>query len=505
VCSQKISQQQSNYQFGSKNGETGLTSVKLGRAEAELVQGMRDRKLRGAACHFFFSFVLSAVFLVLISIAGEVKVFAEEWEESWLDLPFEVTGSYRANYFGRWNSEDGDDQQLFQYLTLHMNDIIPDKVSVHFLGRLSAELNGHEDGDDFFFDIYDTFDSSLNGRIYYLYADIKDPVFEQSNLRLGRMYSYEGETIFFTGAKYEQTIDRLRYYVQGGIWASNYESTDENDTIGGFGLDYQLLRNTMVGYDFLRVVDGELDDTYHDFNITQRFGNLKAYAQMSLLDNEPDDLNLFGTYYYSPIDLNLTAHYYTLLTARGRLTNQFSPLMALNDFDTENDDTVGTLFPFNLVNLSLYKGWGDRFATTAGFETRWMSDEDEQNAFNREYDRYFAAFEVWDFMVKGLTTSLLVEYWDVNGGEDSISAGIDFEKLISERLEVDGGFYYSRYRIRSTFAGENFSDEIETPELYGAVRYQLKENVELLARYEVENEEDLGTTHRVRLGVEIDF
>jgi hypothetical protein len=318
------------------------------------------------------------------------------------------------------------------------------------------------------------------------------------------MYSYEGEAVFFTGAKYEQTVDRLRYYLQGGIWASNYQSTDEDDTIGGVGLDYQLFRNTFVGYDFLRVVDDPLDDTYHDFNILQRFGSLRTYAQLSLLNNEADDLNLFGSYYSAPLDLSLTARYYSLLNERGRLTNEFSALFDIDDFGTDDDDTLGVLFPFHLVNLSAYKGW-ERYGATAGFETRWMDKEDEENDFNREYDRYFVTFEIWNFVAKGLTTGITFEYWDISGGEDSIAAGVDFEKEINARLEAGGGFYFSRYRIRSEFSGQSYSDEIETPMAYASMAYKLRENMDLLAKYEVEHEDELGTTHELRLGFAIEF
>jgi hypothetical protein len=452
--------------------------------------------------------MLLAVLLAPLFVFGSA-VFAQEAveeEERWLDLPFEVSGNYRADYWGRWNTDDGDDQQLFQYLRLNFIDVVPDKVSIYFSGRLTAELDGGDDGDDFFHDIYDTFSGDLNGRIYYLYADIKDPLFERSTLRLGHQNSYEGESIFFTGAKYEQTIDRLRFYLQGGVWASHYQSTDADDqTIGGLGLDYQALRNTLIGYDYLRVVDDPLDDDYHSFNILQRFGSLKGFGQLSLLNSEPDDLNLYGTYYHQPLDLNLTARYYALLSERGRLTNEFSALFDLNDFDTDDDDTLGTLFPFHLVNLSLYKGWGERFATSGGFETRWMDDSDEKNEFNREYDRYFVTLELWDFLLKGLTTAFTFEYWDINGGEDSIGAGVDVEKDMNARLNVGGGFFFSRYRLRSRFIGETFSEEFETPEAYARVRYKLRENVELLAKYLIEHEDDFGTTHEVRLGVSVDF
>lgn len=462
-----------------------------------------------------FKSLLSATLLLCIlflicptafSQTTDTETKQTEEETRWLDLPFEVSGSYTIDYWGRWNNKSVPDQDLFQYLRLEMNDIVPNKVSAAFFGRLSTELNGRRAPDDIFFDILDTWDDNFNGRIYYLYADIKDPVWEHSNLRLGRFYSYETQTVFLTGAKYEQTIDRFRYYLQGGVWASFYEDTDfDDDTIGGLGFDYQLFPYTSLGYDYLRVVDDEYDDDYHSFDIYQRFGSLSTYAQFSLLNGDPDFLNLFGTYYHAPLDVNLTARYVTLFTARKQLTNQFSALIDLDDFDADEGDTVGTLFPFGLINLTAYKGWGERLATTVGFETRWVDQEDKENNFNREYDRYFVTFEVWDFLVKGLTTAFLVEYWDVNAAEDSISAGVDLEKVLSKAVEVGGGFYYSRYRFRYTFNGENFSNEIETPELFGWIKYRVRENIQLLARYEVETEDTLGTTQRLQLGCKIDF
>jgi len=449
---------------------------------------------------------IAALGLVLLICAFPAKASADEKEEKWIDLPFDVSGTYQVDYWGRWNTEDDeDDQQLFQYLNLRVRNIYSEKISLHFSGRLSAELDGHDDADDFFADIYDTFDHSANGRIYYLYLDIKEPVFDESDLKIGRMYSYEGKNVLFTGAKYEQTVDRLRFYAQGGWRGTNYTSPDEDDRIGGLGLDYQLFPYTYVGYDYLRVVDDFLDDDYHSFDILQRFGSLKTYGQVSILNGDADDMNLYGSYYHAPLDLSLTARYYALLNQRDRLTNEFSPLIDVDGFDIDDEDTLGVYFPFHLVNLTAYKGWGAKVGASAGFETRWMDDDDERNDFNREYERYFVSVEVWDFLLKGLTTSFTFEYWDVDSSEDSISFGIDAEKDINERLNAGAGFYYSQFRIRSTFNGTTFSEDIETPAFYGRLKYKLKENVDLMARYQIEDEDDLGTTHELHLGCAIRF
>jgi hypothetical protein len=453
---------------------------------------------------FGISLLTIAVTLSVLLLYSTTAPAEDAKKDEWIDLPFDISGRYQANYFGRWGSDESD-HQLFQYLNLKVENIVPEKVSVYFSGRLSAELNGNDDGDDFFADIYDTFEHSVDGRIYYLYVSVKDPVFKNSGLTLGRQYSYEPKSLLFTGAKYEQSVDDLRFYLQGGARGTNYTSPEEDDRIGGVGVDYRLFPSTNVGYDYLRVVDDFLDDDYHSFDILQRFGSLKTYAQISILNNDADDLNLYGSYYCNPLDLNLTARYYALLTQRDNLTNEFSPLIDVEGFDVDDPSTLGVYFPFNLVNLSASKGWGDKFATSGGFETRWMKDNDERNDFNREYDRYFVSFEMWDLLLKGLSESFTVEYWDVNGGEDSISFGVDAEKDITEQLNAGVGFYYSRYRIRSSFSGTTFSEDIKTPLAYGKMKYRLNDNVELQTKYQIEDDTEFGTSHELFLSCSIGF
>ena len=112
-----------------------------------------------------------------------------------------VSGNFKAQYEGRW-AEDEDDHDTYEYLRFKTKDFFNNKVTIAGSGRLSEDLDGHESKDGAFRDILDTYDRSYNGRLYYLYADIKNPVIEQSSLRLGRQYQYSVETILFDGAKY---------------------------------------------------------------------------------------------------------------------------------------------------------------------------------------------------------------------------------------------------------------------------------------------------------------
>ena len=118
-----------------------------------------------------------------------------------------VSGNFKTQYEGRW-AEGEDDHDMYEYLRFKTKDLFNNKVTIAGSGRLSEDLDGHEPKDGAFRDILDTYNRSYNGRLYYLYADIKNPVIDKSNLRLGRQYQYSVETILFDGAKYEQQLDR---------------------------------------------------------------------------------------------------------------------------------------------------------------------------------------------------------------------------------------------------------------------------------------------------------
>ena len=173
--------------------------------------------------------------------------------------------------------------------------------------------------------------------------------------------------------------------------------------------------------------------------------------------------------------------------------------------DVDDDDTLGVYSPFHLINLTAYRGYGDRFGTSIGFETRWMDDSDEENDLNREYDRYFLSVEAWNVIWPGLTVTAMVEFWDANGSEDSLAMGIDAKKDITDRLTAAAGFYFSQYRLRSTFGSTSFSEDIETPEAYGSLKYKLREDIDLAARYQIEDESDFGTTHELYLSCSVGF
>ncbi len=88
------------------------------------------------------------------------------------------------------------------------------------------------------------------------YADIKNPVLEKSQLRLGRQYQYSVENILFDGAKYEQQVGPVEAHVFGGLRASQYSSPDD-DTVAGGGVAFRPFIDTHASLDYIRIVDDD--------------------------------------------------------------------------------------------------------------------------------------------------------------------------------------------------------------------------------------------------------
>ncbi|HHT9122071.1 MAG TPA: hypothetical protein ACFYEF_04300, partial [Candidatus Wunengus sp. YC63] len=193
-----------------------------------------------------------------------------------------VSGNFKAQYEGRW-AEDEDDHDMYEYLRFKTKDFFNNKVTIAGSGRLSEDLDGHESKDGAFRDILDTYDRSYNGRLYYLYADIKNPVIEQSNLRLGRQYQYSVETILFDGAKYEQQLGPVATYAFGGMRTSQYSST-YFDTVAGSGVSVRPFMDTVTNLDYVRIIDDNYIDDEVGFNLWQRiYEDLNFYGRYTVL------------------------------------------------------------------------------------------------------------------------------------------------------------------------------------------------------------------------------
>jgi len=134
----------------------------------------------------------------------------------------DVSGYLSTKY--RYRATDAaSDQDLYQYLALDLGNPLSSKLTFHFFGRATADLDGHQGGERYYvFDsINDTYDNWYTGRIYYAYLDAHG-VANMEVIRLGRQLIYDAPVVlYFDGLRLETAEKRdllgLKLGAYGGL------------------------------------------------------------------------------------------------------------------------------------------------------------------------------------------------------------------------------------------------------------------------------------------------
>lgn len=416
-----------------------------------------------------------------------------------------ISGNFRTQYQGRW-ADGQDDHDMYEYLHFKTKDFFNNKVTISGSGRLSEDLDGHEPKNGAFRDILDSYDRGYNGRLYYLYADIKNPVIDKSNLRVGRQYQYSVETILFDGAKYEQKIGTVDTYVFGGLRTSQYRST-YFDTVAGSGISAQPFMDTRTNLDYVRIIDDNFTDDEVGFNLWQRiFEDLNFYGRHTLLGSSPKDFLVKLSWDKIDWDASVQLSYYRFLRSLAEHSNNISPFFRI----------LGALKPFDLISLTGYKGLGDKFGISSGVDRRHVLDVNDENTFNRDYYRTFLTFDINNIILKDSKISFTAEYWNTKGIDHSTDLGVDFDKKFG-KFDVGGGTSYSLYKFN--FVGSNNLQFLENSELatdvvqkinvrtyYARVKYLLTKQSDVSLRWSSEiSDTDPGTFHQLLLSYSTNF
>ncbi|HHT9159611.1 MAG TPA: hypothetical protein ACFYEH_07085 [Candidatus Brocadiaceae bacterium] len=352
-----------------------------------------------------------------------------------------VSGNFRTQYEGRW-AEDEDDYDMYEYLRFKTKNFFDNKVSIAGSGRLSEDLDGHEPKDGAFRDILDTYDSSVNGRLYYLYADIKNPVIDKSSLRVGRQYQYSVETILFDGAKYEQQLGPIDTYAFGGMRTSQYSET-YFDTVAGSGIAIRPFMDTRTNLDYVRIIDDNYIDEEVGFNLWQRiYDDLNFYGRYTILNTLPKDFLVKLSWDKIDWDASVQLSYFRFLNSIAEQSNNISPFYQI----------LGTFEPFDLISLTGYKGFGEKFGISSGMDYRNVLDKGNENTFNTDYNRAYFSFLVNNVLLKESKASFTVEYWNADGMDQSTDIGVDYDKKIG-KFDIGLGTNYSLYKYN--FDGSN--------------------------------------------------
>ncbi|HHT9130563.1 MAG TPA: hypothetical protein ACFYEC_06840, partial [Candidatus Brocadiaceae bacterium] len=416
-----------------------------------------------------------------------------------------VSGNFRTQYQGRW-ADGQDDHDMYEYLRFKTRNFFNNKVTIAGSGRLSEDLDGHQPKSGAFRDILDTYDSNVNGRIYYLYADIKNPVIDGSNFRVGRQYLYSVETILFDGAKYEQQIGAIGTYAFGGLRVSQYKST-YFDTVAGSGVAVSPFMNTRTNLDYVRIIDNNFTDDEVGLNLWQRiYEDLNVYGRYTLLNTSPKDFLVKLSWDRAEWDANVQVSYYRFLHSLAERSNNISPFYQI----------LGTFKPFDLISLTGYKGLGENLGISGGVDHRSVIDTDDKNTFNRDYNRTFLSFMINNVLLQEFKVTFTAEYWNTEGVDHSSDIGVDLDKKIG-KFDVGGGTSYSLYKYNFTGSNDlqflqdselarNVVQQINVRTYYSRIKYLLTKQSDVSLRWSMEiSDTDPRTFHQLLLSYSTNF
>lgn len=398
------------------------------------------------------------------------------------------SGRSWTRYWQRWTKNDTD-RDLFETLSFDLGDAATDPLTVHFMGRLAADLDGY---DNTFGSLSDSYGRRTDALLYDLYVDLHS-IDGFDLVRVGRQSIYETpETAYFDGLHVEsEKFGRQEIQVGAYVGASThlYESSHSGDLTAGAYVQGRPWQGGRLRFDYMRLEDRALlmghDNDLLSAGFWQQISEpLQFEAQYSRIENRDRDVR--GRLFFTDAgsDLLLQASYYRLLNTQGSLALEADPFF----------NSVHELFPYAQYGLMAAKGLCERWNLQGGVDLRRVDDRSDVGTYNRDFDRYYFTVSRTDCFVEGLTASVTADFWN-SDGQLVRSWGGSLDKSF-DKLTATLGTYYSLYKF--DLFSDRERDHVRT--WFGRLRYKTSKDVRVDLDYELEDD-DQGRTHTVRMGV----
>jgi len=356
-----------------------------------------------------------------------------------------VHGYLKNQYKARWTDSAGD-QDLYETLSVDIGDAERHRVTAHFLGDLSIDLDGYTNHH-----INYAFESARDstGRrnvplVYDAYLDVHR-ISGLAIVRAGRQSIYETpEVSFFDGLRLETAefgAQRLKLGAYGGVPVYLYQGYMPGDFTAGAYAEGRLWQGFRARVDYQRL-EGQ-NDTTADLGNTligadgwQRLGRyVDLHAHYTNMDEKDRDIFVRGTFNQADWDFRFQASYYQLMETQQKAVigvDAYYPIM--KDY-----------LPYVEGRCMLSKGIGDHVNVDAGLDVRRLTNDGTVTDYNHEFERYFATLDLLDLAVKGSSISLTEEKW-ISKGTSTDSQGLDITCPIASASKVSVGTAHYLYK-----------------------------------------------------------
>ncbi len=433
---------------------------------------------------------------------------AKEAVQSLID---KIHGSFRFEY--RFRSTPNEvDQDLYSSLAVDVGNPELDKFSGSIFGTLATDIDGRSTSPsnasgETLYHVLDTYDDSTHGRLYHAYLDV-NRAGSISRLRLGRQELLTGLPAWLDGGSVDvEPLNRTTITLYGGVPVNLYESSAGGDHIYGgqirsTPLRWDHLGETTIVAEYQRYVDESKDFGKHEDDVV----NVRAWQELAeygdiegrifFLEGHLSDWSVTGRGRLPLMDLTLEGHY-----KRHTLTTR-----DYSDRYTDYFAILGALERYQEYGLRVYKGLSNRFGVEAGFRSKRLLEQDDQNRSNTDFTRYFAGLDSDDFLVSGLSAGLFFEIWKASQN-DEFFVGFDLDYRASELLRLEAGSSYSEFKYETDDLGNLLSLDTRKDrvrDVFVGLKYELNRHRRVRVRYAVERSE-LDTINTVSVVLVQDF
>jgi hypothetical protein len=399
------------------------------------------------------------------------------------------------------------DQDAFGDLRFDVSSPKERSAEFHFFGTARSDLDGSQGSSTFhpFEDVADTHRSRSSGYIYEAHLDLNNPLAKVTQVRLGRQAGTRDEPVFFDGIAVDAGGEKLNLTLYGGAAVHFYEIDNRwgGDVLGGAGLDVYPAALTGLSVDYLTVRDertfiaGDVTrlDRLFAVKLTQRFAEYNRFtAKYRYLNSEPRDISVNASAVSPEVEAEMSVGYFRQFRTQNELSNELSLFL----------DVIGQSAPYQSYDLKIRKFFAGFIAVDLGYFRRELLDAPlDQGPFDREFTRKYVDMEITDFIVPGLSWTLIAEWWE-SGQRTFRTLGTDLSYAVKRKsgkqAKVSVGTSYSLFKY-DYYIDLGVREQVRT--YYFTSKYPLGAQVSVNAGYEFEH--GIENYQTVKAGMRYDY